>query len=82
MDSCDGVGYSASDLKGVGFINTPSLAALVEKTNPVPGINVHTARKTPSSSSVNPDPLRACTVSPNAAHRRRLSSAAETPRAR
>jgi putative intracellular protease/amidase len=39
-DPRDASGYSASDLISMGFINTPSLAALVEKTKPVSEINV------------------------------------------
>jgi putative intracellular protease/amidase len=39
-DPRDASGYSASDLITMGFISTPSLAALVEKTKPVSEINV------------------------------------------
>lgn len=39
-DPRDPSGYSASDLISMGFIATPSLAALVEKTKPVSEINV------------------------------------------
>jgi len=39
-DPRDASGYSASDLISMGFINTPSLAALVEKTRPVSEIHV------------------------------------------
>lgn len=39
-DPRDASGYSASDLISMGFINTPSLAALVEKTKPVSEISV------------------------------------------
>jgi putative intracellular protease/amidase len=39
-DPRDASGYAASDLISMGFINTPSLAALVENTKPVSGIDV------------------------------------------
>jgi putative intracellular protease/amidase len=39
-DPRDASGYSASDLVSLGFIHTPSLAALVEKTKPVSEIDV------------------------------------------
>ncbi len=39
-DPRDSSGYSASDLISMGFISTPSLAALVEKTKPVSEIPV------------------------------------------
>lgn len=39
-DPRDASGYSASDLISMGFIATPSLAALVEKTQPVSEISV------------------------------------------
>jgi putative intracellular protease/amidase len=39
-DPRDASGYSASDLISMGFISTPSLAALVEKTKPVSEISV------------------------------------------
>jgi len=39
-DPRDASGYSASDLISMGFIHTPSLAALVEKTKPVSEIDV------------------------------------------
>lgn len=39
-DPRDASGYSASDLISMGFINTPSLAALVENTKPVSEVNV------------------------------------------
>lgn len=39
-DPRDPSGYSASDLISMGFINTPSLAALVEDTKPVSAIDV------------------------------------------
>ena len=39
-DPRDASGYSASDLVSMGFIHTPSLAALVEKTKPVSEIDV------------------------------------------
>ena len=39
-DPRDASGYSASDLISMGFINTASLAGLVEKTKPVSEINV------------------------------------------
>ncbi len=39
-DPRDASGYSASDLISMGFIHTPSLAALVEKTRPVSEISV------------------------------------------
>lgn len=38
-DPRDASGYSASDLVSMGFIATPSLAALVERTKPVSEIN-------------------------------------------
>ncbi|MCG3174396.1 MAG: Molecular chaperone Hsp31 and glyoxalase 3 [Myxococcota bacterium] len=38
-DPRDASGYSASDLISMGFISTPGLAALVEKTKPVVEIN-------------------------------------------
>ena len=40
-DPRDASGYSASDLISMGFIATPSLAALVERTAPVHAIDVH-----------------------------------------
>ena len=39
-DPRDASGYSASDLISMGFLSTPSLAALVEKTQPVSAIQV------------------------------------------
>jgi putative intracellular protease/amidase len=39
-DPRDPSGYSASDLISMGFLSTPSLAALVQKTKPVSEINV------------------------------------------
>jgi len=39
-DPRDASGYSASDLITLGFVSTPSLAALVERTKPVSEINV------------------------------------------
>jgi putative intracellular protease/amidase len=39
-DPRDASGYSASDLISMGFINTPSLAALVDNTKPVSEISV------------------------------------------
>lgn len=39
-DPRDASGYSASDLISMGFIHTPSLAALVERTRPVAEIDV------------------------------------------
>jgi putative intracellular protease/amidase len=39
-DPRDPSGYSSSDLISLGFINTPSLAALVETTKPVADIDV------------------------------------------
>ena len=39
-DPRDASGYSASDLISMGFIHTPSLAALVEDTRPVSAIDV------------------------------------------
>ncbi|MBK6514695.1 MAG: type 1 glutamine amidotransferase domain-containing protein [Polyangiaceae bacterium] len=39
-DPRDASGYSASDLISMGFINTPSLATLVERTKPVSEIDV------------------------------------------
>lgn len=39
-DPRDASGYSASDLISMGFISTPSLAALVENTKPVSAISV------------------------------------------
>ncbi len=39
-DPRDASGYSATDLISMGFINTPSLAALVTETKPVSEINV------------------------------------------
>ena len=39
-DPRDASGYSASDLISMGFLHTPSLAALVEKTKPVSEIDV------------------------------------------
>ena len=39
-DPRDASGYSASDLLSLGFLHTPSLAALVEKTKPVSEIDV------------------------------------------
>lgn len=39
-DPRDSSGYSASDLISMGFINTPGLAGLVEKTKPVAEIGV------------------------------------------
>ena len=39
-DPRDASGYSASDLISMGFLHTPSLAALVEKTRPVSEIDV------------------------------------------
>ncbi len=39
-DPRDASGYSASDLISMGFLSTPSLAALVEKTQPVSQIQV------------------------------------------
>lgn len=39
-DPRDASGYSATDLVSMGFIHTPSLAALVEKTRPVREIDV------------------------------------------
>jgi putative intracellular protease/amidase len=39
-DPRDASGYSSSDLISMGFIHTPSLAALVEKTKPVSEIEV------------------------------------------
>jgi putative intracellular protease/amidase len=39
-DPRDPSGYSATDLISMGFIATPSLAALVDKTKPVDGIDV------------------------------------------
>ena len=39
-DPRDASGYSASDLISMGFLSTPSLAALVEKTKPVSEISV------------------------------------------
>lgn len=39
-DPRDVSGYSASDLISMGFINTPSLSALVEETKPVSAIDV------------------------------------------
>ncbi len=39
-DPRDASGYSASDLISMGFIHTPSLAALIEQTKPVAEINV------------------------------------------
>ncbi|HEX2876825.1 MAG TPA: type 1 glutamine amidotransferase domain-containing protein [Polyangiaceae bacterium] len=39
-DPRDPTGYSASDLISMGFINTPSLSALVEDTKPVSAIDV------------------------------------------
>ncbi len=39
-DPRDPSGYSASDLISMGFISTPSLAALVEKTKPVSEIHI------------------------------------------
>jgi hypothetical protein len=39
-DPRDASGYSASDLISMGFIATPSLAALVERTQPVSEISV------------------------------------------
>ena len=39
-DPRDASGYSASDLISMGFLSTPSLAALVEKTKPVSEIQV------------------------------------------
>lgn len=39
-DPRDASGYSASDLISMGFVNTPSLAALVEQTRPVSAIDV------------------------------------------
>src|SRR5512135_696665 len=39
-DPRDASGYSASDLISMGFIHTPGLAALVEKTRPVSEISV------------------------------------------
>lgn len=39
-DPRDPSGYSASDLISMGFLSTPSLAALVEKTKPVSEISV------------------------------------------
>lgn len=38
-DPRDASGYSASDLISMGFINTPSLAALIERTKPVSEID-------------------------------------------
>jgi putative intracellular protease/amidase len=38
-DPRDASGYSASDLISMGFLSTPSLAALIEKTKPVSEIN-------------------------------------------
>jgi putative intracellular protease/amidase len=40
-DPRDASGYSASDLISMGFISTPSLAALVENTRPVAAIDVN-----------------------------------------
>jgi putative intracellular protease/amidase len=39
-DPRDASGYSASDLVSMGFLHTPSLAALVEQTKPVSAIDV------------------------------------------
>jgi putative intracellular protease/amidase len=39
-DPRDASGYSASDLISMGFLNTPKLMALVEKTKPVSELNV------------------------------------------
>jgi putative intracellular protease/amidase len=39
-DPRDASGYSASDLISMGFIHTPSLAALVENTKPVSEIDI------------------------------------------
>lgn len=39
-DPRDASGYSASDLISMGFLSTPSLAALIEKTKPVSEIEV------------------------------------------
>jgi putative intracellular protease/amidase len=39
-DPRDASGYSASDLISMGFVSTPSLAALVERTKPVSEIDV------------------------------------------
>ena len=39
-DPRDASGYSATDLISMGFLSTPSLAALVDKTKPVSEINV------------------------------------------
>ena len=39
-DPRDASGYSASDLISMGFIHTPSLAALVEQTRPVAEVDV------------------------------------------
>ncbi len=39
-DPRDASGYSASDLISMGFVSTPNLAALVEKTKPVSEISV------------------------------------------
>lgn len=39
-DPRDASGYSASDLISMGFLSTPSLAALVERTKPVSEMNV------------------------------------------